>query len=230
MAANPIVYGAAYSVYVRAVRLTLVEKGVAYDLVEADVFGNPDDRAAQMQRHPFGKIPAFEHDGFRLYESQAIERYVDEAFDGPALQPTDLRRRARMSQALSMLDSYAYPHLVWGVYSERVEKPKRGIAPDEARIAEALAKSWICLEALAQIMGDGPWLAGRSLSLADLHGAPMIDYFRQTPEGAAMLAEFPPLAAWWPAMKWRLDRVRGPSRNTIVESQPEGLADAARSS
>ena len=192
----------------RAVRLTLIEKGVAYDLVEADVFGNPDDRAAQLGRHPFGKIPAFEHRDFRLYESQAIERYVDEAFDGPPLQPGDVRQRARMNQVLSVLDSYAYPHLVWGVHAERVEKPKHGRPTDEAKLADALAKSRTCLGALDRIMGDGPWLAGPSLTLADLHGAPMIDYFRGAPEGRAMLAEFPRLAAWWEPMSARLDRVR----------------------
>jgi glutathione S-transferase len=208
---KPVVYGAAYSVYVRAVRLTLIEKGVDYDLVEADVFGNPDERAAQLRRHPFGKIPAFEHDGFRLYESQAIERYVDEAFDGAPLQPQDLRQRARMNQALSALDSYAYPHLVWGVHAERIEKPKRGLPTDEARLAEALVKSRICLEALAQIMGDGPWLAGPALSLADLHGAPMIDYFRGAPEGRALLDEFPKTAAWFASMVDRLDAVRSPA-------------------
>jgi glutathione S-transferase len=206
--ANPIVYGAAYSVYVRAVRLTLIEKGVAYDLVEADVFGSRADRAAQLQRHPFGKIPAFEHGGLRLYESQAIERYVDEAFEGPPLQPADVMRRARMNQALSVLDSYAYPELVWGVHNERVEKPKRGLAPDEARFAKALARSRTCLGALDEIMGDGPWLAGSALTLADLHGAPMIDYFRLAPEGLELLQRFPRLAAWWDAMSDRMLAVR----------------------
>jgi glutathione S-transferase len=50
-----------------------------------------------MARHRFGKIPAFEHAGFRLYETGAITRYVDEAFPGPRLQPDDPRDRARMN-------------------------------------------------------------------------------------------------------------------------------------
>jgi glutathione S-transferase len=205
---KPVVFGAAYSVYVRAVRLTLVEKGVAYELVEADVFGNREDRAAQLVRHPFGKIPAFAHGKLQLYESGAIERYVDEAFAGPPLQPRDPVRRARMNQALSVLDNYAYPELVWGVYTERVEKPRRGLASDETRLRQALAKSQTCLGALDAIMEEGPWLAGGSLSLADLHGAPMIDYFRQAPEGLAMLDGFPRLAAWWEAMADGVARVR----------------------
>jgi glutathione S-transferase len=205
---KPIVYGAAYSVYVRAVRLTLIEKGVDYDLVEADVFGSRVDRTAQLKRHPFGKIPAFEHAGFRLYESQAIERYVDEAFAGPPLQPTDLRQRARMNQALSILDAYAYPELVWGVHTERNEKPKRGLASDEARIAAALVKSDICLRALDNLKGDAPWLAGAAISLADLHAAPMIDYFLQTPDGRELFEQFPRLTAWWPPLAERMGRVR----------------------
>jgi glutathione S-transferase len=107
-----------------------------------------------------------------------------------------------------VLDAYAYPQLVWGVYAERVEKPRRGLAADEARIADALQKSRTCLQALDQIMDAGPWLAGPSLTLADLHAAPMIDYFRETPEGGAVLAEFPRLAAWWPPMSERLVKIR----------------------
>jgi glutathione S-transferase len=205
---TPVVYGAAYSVYVRAVRLTLIEKGVAYDLVEVDVFGDRRQRAEQLTRHPFGKIPAFEHAGFRLYESQAIERYVDEAFAGPPLQPADLFLRTRMNQALGLLDAYAYPEMVWGVHTERNEKPRRGMAPDEARIASALAKSETCLRALDAIRGDAPWLAGPAITLADLHAAPMFDYFLQTTEGREMLARFPRLAAWWPPMAARLAKVR----------------------
>jgi glutathione S-transferase len=58
-----------------------------------------------MARHLFGKIPAFEHAGFRLYEAGAIIRYVDEVFHGPRLQPDDVRGRARMNQIISILDT-----------------------------------------------------------------------------------------------------------------------------
>ncbi|CAM5211102.1 Glutathione S-transferase OS=Bosea thiooxidans OX=53254 GN=ARD30_25575 PE=4 SV=1 [Bosea thiooxidans] len=73
---------APYSVYVRAVRLALEEKGVAYRLDPVDVFAKDGPPASLLERQPFGRIPAFEHDGFRLYEAGAIERYVDEAFPG----------------------------------------------------------------------------------------------------------------------------------------------------
>ncbi len=200
---EPVLYGAAYSVYVRAVRLALAEKGVAYRLEEVDVFGPGGVPAAQRARHPFGRIPAFEHDGFRLYESGAISRYVDEAFAGPPLQPTAPRSRARLNQAISILDNYAYRCLVWDIFVERVRAPAQGRLPDEARIAAALPLAETCLKALEEIMGEGRFLAGDAIGLADLHAAPMIAYFALAPEGSALLGRHRRFSAWWERMKSR---------------------------
>lgn len=196
----PRVFGAAYSVYVRIVRLVLVEKDVPYELEEVDVFGPGGPPAVYLERHPFGRMPAFEHDGFRLYETSAITRYVDEAFDGPALQPPDPPTRARMNQIISVLDSYAYRTLVWDLFVERVRAPAQGRLPDEARIAAALPRAETALDALVELMAGGPYLAGPRLTLADLHAAPMFIYARLADEGAALLHRRPALTAW-------LDRV-----------------------
>ena len=192
------VFGAAYSVYVRTVRLALHEKGVAYDLVPVDVFAPGGPPADHLARQPFGKIPAFEHDGFLLYETGAISRYIDEAFAGPALQPDTPQARARVNQVISIADNYIYPHLVWGVHAERIAKPQRGIATNPARLAAALEKSATCLDALARLLGDEPWLAGSATpTLADLHAAPMFHYFRLAPEGLDMMERWSSLTDWW---------------------------------
>jgi glutathione S-transferase len=190
---KPIVYGADYSVYVRIVRLALEEKGVDYELVPVDVFaagGIPD---WYLDHHPFGRIPAFEHDGFRLFETSAITRYVDEAFAGPALQPTDARRRATMNQIIGMLDAYAYRAMVWDVAVERLETSP----PDEALIAGGLAKAGTALRALSSLKVSGPWLMGGELTLADLHAAPIIGYFTKVAEGRSLLAGFAGIQDWW---------------------------------
>jgi glutathione S-transferase len=194
----PTLYGAAYSVYVRAVRMALAEKGVAYTLVPVDVFAPDGPPPEHLARQPFGKIPAFEHDGFALYEAGAITRYVDEAFDGPPLQPADPRARARMTQAIGIQDGHVYPDLVWGIHVER----QRGDAADAAKIARLGPKAETCLAAL-EALADGPWLAGPDLTLADLHAAPMFALFLRTPEGQTMLPRHPRLAAWWSAISAR---------------------------
>jgi glutathione S-transferase len=188
---------------VRIARLALVEKGVAYRLEEVDIFAEGGPPADYLARHPFGRIPAFEHDGFRLYESGAITRYVDEAFPGPALQPAAPKARARVNQAISILDSYAYRTLVWDIYVERMRAAENGRVSDEARIAAALPRAETCLGALEALMAEGPWLAGAALSLADLHAAPIFAYAVLAPEGRDLLARHDPLRRWWEGMARR---------------------------
>ena len=117
---NVNLYGLTRSVYTRIARLVLQEKGVAYTLHEVEIFGPSGVPEAHRTRHPFGRIPALEHDGFWLYETGAITRYVDDAFAGPSLQPGNPQTRARMNQIISVLDSYGYRPMVWHVFVERI--------------------------------------------------------------------------------------------------------------
>ena len=201
---EPVLYGAAYSVYVRSARLALAEKGVAYRLQEVDIFAEDGPPPDYLRRQPFGRIPAFEHEGFRLYETGAIIRYIEEAFPGPDLMPADPRARARVNQVLGILDNYAYRTLVWDIFVERVGKPRDGEASDEAKIAQALPLARTCLAALGDIMGDQAYLAGgEQLTLADLHAAPMFAYFVLAPEGQELLPQQRGLSRWWDAISSR---------------------------
>lgn len=197
MSADVSLYGARYSVYVRAVRMALESKGVSYDLVPIDIFSGGEDLDAYRQLHPFGRIPALRHGDFILYETAAINRYVDEAFLGPALQPAQAENRARMTQIMSMTDSYAYRPLVWDVYVERVSNPQEGKPPDEALIAAALPKARVYLKALHYLMGRQAFLADETPTLADFHAAPVFGYFLEAADGRDLMAEFPRVAQWW---------------------------------
>jgi glutathione S-transferase len=226
-AAKPVVFGAPYSVYVRAVRLALEEKAVDYELVPVDIFAPSGVPPEHKVRHPFGKIPAFEHAGFRLYEASAITRYVDEAFPGPRLQPDDPLGRARMNQIISILDSYAYRTLVWDIYVERVSRPASGARSDEQRISAALPKAEVCLSALSKLMDGSPWLSGPVISLADLHAAPIFAVFRLAPEGLRLLAEHDELVKWWNRVSSRQSflRTQVPPRHLSHAAGTVGWAD-----
>ena len=189
-----VLHGYRYSVYVRIVRLVLAEKGVAYDRVEVNPFA--DTPPEYLALHPFGRVPTLVHDGFVLYETGAITRYVDRAFDGPSLQPGNPRTLARMDQLIGVIDSYGYWPMVRQVFSHRVFRAAAGRPVDEAEVALGLAGSAKVLAAL-EALAAGPFLAGPTLSLADLHVGAMVAYFALAPEGAAMLAKYPQLAAWW---------------------------------
>lgn len=196
-------FGAPYSVYLRSARLAMEEKGVAYRLTPVDVFAPGGPGQDYLDRQPFGKIPALQHGDFALYETGAILRYVDEAFEGPALQPEEPKARARLNQILSILDNYAYRSLVWGIYVERVAKTKNGSTADEIAIASAMGPARTAVTALETLKTPGPYLVGGHLTLADCHAAPMLHLFEQAEEGKVLLNAAPGLAAWLEAFRMR---------------------------
>lgn len=197
----PIVHGPGFSTYVRTARLALEEKGVGYDLREFNFLkGMPQEH---LVRHPFGKVPSFEHDGFALYETAAITRYIDEAFSGPKLQPDDVRLRARMAQIIGLLDSYTYGPMVNKVVIQRLVVPMVGGTADESVVEENMPAVRRALEVLDAFVGERDYLVGDHVTLADLHLAPMFAYFALTPEAGPVLDGNPALRRWWTALSGR---------------------------
>jgi glutathione S-transferase len=188
-------YGVAGAPYVQASRLGLTEKGVDFELVPVppDGLNTPE----HLARHPFAKMATLDHDGFMLYETQAILRYVDQAFPGPLLEPATPQEAARMNQIMGVVDCYLYECWSRDIVFQRLVVPHVfGRPSDEARIAAAVPLARTCAEALEGI-ASAPYLTGADLTLADLHLAPHFNYFRQTPEGEAILADKPKLTQWF---------------------------------
>jgi glutathione S-transferase len=191
-------YGFPQSTYVRAARLVLAEKGVAYDL-EPVKLGSDELRAL----HPFGKIPVFVHGDFRIYETSAICRYIDTVFDGPSLQPADARGQAAMEQWISSLNGNYDTDIIRHFFLERVRAPMMGREPDEAKIAAALQRISHDMDVLDARLGETAYLAGGDVSLADFFLVPMLAYLRATDEGRDILANRNHIDRWWESMSSR---------------------------
>ena len=198
--ARVTLHGYQHSIYSWAVRLTLSEKGVDWDWHEVDPFSEPE-RAAR--RHPFAKVPVLVHGAFAVFETVAILQYVDEAFDGPALQPEGAQARARMRQVQAIADAYAYWPMVRMLYSHRVFLPRQGEEADRAEAREGLSRARPVLDALEGLTGEGPFFGGAAPTLADLHLAPVVAAFAEAPEGGALLAGRRRLRAWLETMQSR---------------------------
>ncbi|MCE2510000.1 MAG: glutathione S-transferase family protein [Alphaproteobacteria bacterium] len=192
------IFGFPQSTYVRTVRMTCEEKGVPY-VLEPVEWGAPSHRA----RHPFLRIPAFQHDGFTLYESLAIARYVDRAFAGPPLQPQEPKEAGRMDQWISAIGDYFYQTMIRELVFPRLVAPSRGQAPDEAVIAKAVPKAEGLLAATDATLAEDAYLAGPMVTLADLYLVPILFWLSKTPEGAPLLDAAPAVSRWYAAMEQR---------------------------
>src|SRR5690242_9751250 len=102
-----VVIGVPGSPYYRSALLGLEEKGLTY----RPQFLKPGDSKApeHLARHPFGRIPVLEHGDFRLYETQAILRYLDTLSTRSPLQLPDPKAAARMNQIVGIVDWYVFP-------------------------------------------------------------------------------------------------------------------------
>jgi len=193
---QPIVHGPGFSTYVRSVRLALHEKGVPHQLAEVDFLKGAHKQAPHIGRHPFGKVPAFEHDGNTFYETSAILRYIDEVFPGPALLPSTPLARAKSNQVISIVDNYGYNPCVIDIFIQRVFAPSLGGQTDEAKIEAAKPAATLFVKELERLLGSEQWFGGSNVSLADLHVLPVITYLAATPEGQGILEGAPNLRGW----------------------------------
>ncbi len=202
MMKSVVLRGYHFSVYNRIAAVALHEKGVAYEREEIDPF-SADMPKAYLARHPFRRVPALSHGAFDIYETAAITRYVDVAFDGPDLMPADAKAVARVAQVASIVDSYGYRPMVRQVFAHRVFRPAIGEEPDETEVVAGIQAALPVLGALNALVSESYVLDGQTISLADCHLAPMIAYFVRAPEGAALLRDYAALADWWAHMSPR---------------------------
>lgn len=209
-------WGVPGSPYVSSALLGLEEKGADYRFSPI-AFGTTRS-AEHLARHPFGRMPVLDHGDFRLYETQAILRYVDAAVPGPALQPREPKVAARMNQIVGIVDCYVMRFISVSISVERLFSQRFWNCPaDEAVIAEALPNTRICIQELDRLKGASDYMTGDAVTIADLMLAPHLAYFAMTPEGAAMLNESS-LRSW-------LDRMA--ARKSMRATETERLMQAA---
>jgi glutathione S-transferase len=204
----------------RAVLATLEEKKAPYRL--APVAPGTTKTPEYLALHPFGRVPVLEHDGFRLYETQAILRYLDRVLPEPSLTPSDIRRAARMDQVMNVNDWYLFQGVGNVILFQRVIAPRlMNKAPDEEAIKAAMPKAHTVFNELARLLGEQPYFTGDTLSLADLMIAPAVELFTGIPEWSALGAPHANLVAWMARMQER------PSMKATTWERVSELAQAA---
>jgi glutathione S-transferase len=195
------VYGVPGSPYVRAALLGLEEKAADYRIERLDL--SSSQRPEHLARHAFGRMPVLDHGDFRLYETQAILRYLDRVIPEPPLTPKDARAEARMNQVIGITDCYVMPDISSPIVFQRLIAPQFGLPVDEARFAAALPKAKVCIDELGRLLGDQPYMAGDAVSIADLLLAAHLAFIPGVDECRATLAAQPRLQAWLNRMNAR---------------------------
>jgi len=160
--------------YCARVRITLAEKGIAYEAIAVDL----DDRPAWIyEKNPLGRVPVLEEDAFVLPESAVIDEYLEQRYPEPALWPADAAERALGRLLVFRFDQLSKPY--YGL--------RRGEDGARERLDAELGK-------LNAVLDAQPYLSGREYGLADISYVPWM--LRARDAMGVELRSFGALSEW----------------------------------
>ena len=190
------IYGSDLSSPANKVRFAANVLGLKYDYIKIDLRSGEQQKPEFLKIHPAGKIPAIDDDGFILFESNAIIRYLADKNKSP-LYPKDLRERALIEQWLDFGSLHVGAALAKVMYN-RVFAPMRGVPVDESSLKEGLVFLERFLPVVEEQLGKNKFLAGNQRTLADINLLALID----PAEAASVdLAKYKNITKWRNALK-----------------------------
>ncbi|KAF7312938.1 Glutathione S-transferase [Mycena kentingensis (nom. inval.)] len=177
----------------------LTEKEIPYEFVPISLRDMEHKSEAFLEIQPFGQVPYIDDDGFILYESVAICRYLLEKYPEKGVQgllpaAEDIKAKAIFEQAASVQINHFHTH-AYMINLEAVYKPEYGIPVDEHALTKAKLSFAATLGAYEKILGKQKYLAGDRVTLVDLlhlgFGTLMAE------AGVDMVAQRPNVKRWW---------------------------------
>lgn len=188
---KPKITGFPQSTFVWTARSAIHLKGVDYDFA---AIAPPQHKAPEyLARNPWGKVPLLEHGDVVLYETTAICNYIDTAFEGTPLQPSDPATLAHMHQVVSIANCYLYPTAAVRFALQYIFPSGPDGAPNQEVIDAAIPEIRKTLAVLDTTLGDNKWLTGEQVTLADLFVGPLLFVTGMFPGGKELLAGAPRL-------------------------------------
>jgi glutathione S-transferase/RNA polymerase-associated protein len=168
-----IVYEHPLSPYAQKVKISLDEKGVAYEARMPVAIGSGQPDHEFLKANPRGEVPALIDDGFAVFDSTIILEYIEDKWPTPPMLPKSPRARAKARTIEEVMDTLFEP-INWGMGEIRWFKRAEG---ERARTIEAHAAkqargtyAW-----LARHLGDSQWFNGETFGWADLSVVPYIN-------------------------------------------------------
>ncbi len=189
-------YGNPMSTCTRKALTVFAEKNAKFDFVVLDFMKGEHKSPEHIARQPFGVVPSLDDDGFALYESRAICRYLDETLPGAKLTPSTAKERGLMEQWISVEQSYFTPPAMKILY-QTLFAQMFGRTGDEAILKEGregVAKAAVVLD--KHLAGGSDYLVGSQFTIADICYLPYIEYLFAAKQGD-LITDHKHLAAWW---------------------------------
>jgi glutathione S-transferase len=163
-----------FSTFSRRVRIALLEKNIACELVELDMAAGAHRGEDYRKLNPYGRVPTLEDDGFVLYESTAILEYLETTHPKPPLMPADPRGRALVAMHMKLCDIQLARQAGTIIFPKRFLPKERW---DMAAIAQAKKEIDRHLAVLDTQLAGKDYLVAGTYSLAEVCYTPFVEFF-----------------------------------------------------
>jgi glutathione S-transferase len=170
------IWGRNTSVNVQKAMWAIGELGLAYERVDIGGPFGKNREPAYLAMNPNGLVPTLEEDGFLLWESNAIVRYLAGKYGPGRLEPSDLHERARAGSWMDWQLTVALPALTpvfWGLIRTPPEQR------DHAAIEAGKVKSLAAMKMLDAQLANTAYIAGDTFSMGDISVGAMAYRFRR---------------------------------------------------
>ncbi len=161
----------------RPVRLFIAENGI--DVVErvVDLFTGEHYKEPFVSINPNRMVPVLEDGDFRLTESSAILKYLADKIDSAAY-PKDLRKRAKVNEAMDWLNTNFYRDYAYGFIYPQVfphhRRPSDEMQSGTIEWGKERAQAWLGLLDQHWIGPSKPYLCGEQITIADYFGSGLV--------------------------------------------------------
>ncbi|RXW17231.1 hypothetical protein EST38_g8625 [Candolleomyces aberdarensis] len=191
-------YGNPQSTCTGRVATVFHEKQVPFKFVAIDFAKGEHKTPEFIEKQPFGQ----DDDGYIIYESRAIARYIEEKYagQGTSLIPKDLKAKGQFEQAASVEVSNFDPYASAAVY-EKLFKLYQKLTPDEAAFNAHIKKLEAKLDVYDQILSKQKYLGGDEVTLADLFHLPYGSLLSVV--GSDVMQSRPNVAKWFKSLQDR---------------------------
>ena len=192
------IWGRKTSSNVQKVMWAVAELGLPHERIDVGGPFGKNREPAYLKMNPNGLVPTLEEeDGFLLWESNTIVRYLAAKYRSTILEPADLRMRARASQWMDWQLSVAGPAILecfWGLIRTPLEKR------NHAAIEESKKKTTAAMSIMDEQLGKVEYLAGDGFSYGDIPVGIIAYRYRQlVPDRPAL----PHFERWYAAISAR---------------------------
>jgi len=185
------------------VRMFLAEKGLDIPLEQVDLMKGENRQPPHLSRNPAGQLPTLElEDGDYLAEITVICEYLDELHPTPPLIGTTPRERAETRMWLRRIDLNICEPMANGFrYSQGLPlfQNRMRCLPEAADGLKAIAQDKLTW--LNGLIGEGPFIAGARLTLADILLYCFLDFGIAV--GQPLNPDNKNITAWFERMKAR---------------------------